>query len=131
GRSGVATAGYAPRRTHARVHQWRRSRSSDQDSERLCRRERPLRWHWAEGRARQATARDHHTQALAIARDIGAPLEQARAMEGLGQNHFQDGRLGKAPAYLRQAVAIYRQIGAPAPGASKNPPAPPDDPCPR
>ncbi len=30
-------------------------------------------------------AHHHHTRALAIARGIGAPLEQARALEGLGR----------------------------------------------
>jgi len=29
-------------------------------------------------------AREHHTRALAIARDIGVPSEEARALEGLG-----------------------------------------------
>jgi len=34
-------------------------------------------------------ARDHHSQALAIAREIGAPLEEARALEGIGHSHLR------------------------------------------
>ena len=59
-------------------------------------------------------ARDHHSQALAIAREIGAPLEQARALEGTGHSHLQDGHHDEGIAFLRQALAIYQRIGAPA-----------------
>ena len=59
-------------------------------------------------------ARDHHGQALAIARDIGAPLEEARALEGIGHSHLQDGNPSRAAAHLRQALAIYQRIGSPA-----------------
>src|SRR6185437_9344146 len=59
-------------------------------------------------------ARKHHAQALAIARDLGAPLEEARALEGLGQSHLQDARPCQAAVHLRQALAIYQRIGAPA-----------------
>jgi Flp pilus assembly protein TadD len=58
-------------------------------------------------------ARDQHTQALAIARDISAAPEEARALEGLGHGHLQDGNPGHAAAHLRQALAIYERIGAP------------------
>jgi tetratricopeptide (TPR) repeat protein/transcriptional regulator with XRE-family HTH domain len=57
-------------------------------------------------------ARDYHSQALAIARDIGAPLEEARALEGIGHSHLYDGNPGQAAEYLRQALAIYQRIGA-------------------
>ena len=33
-------------------------------------------------------ARDHHSQALALARELGAPLEEARALEGTGHSHL-------------------------------------------
>jgi hypothetical protein len=59
-------------------------------------------------------ARDHHSQALAIARDIGAPLPEARALEGIGSSHLHDGNPGLAAPYLRRALAIYQRIGAPA-----------------
>lgn len=35
--------------------------------------------------------RDYHSQALAIARDTGSPLEEARALEGLGQSSLTEG----------------------------------------
>jgi len=58
-------------------------------------------------------ARQHHTQALAIARGISASPE-AHAQEGLGHSHLQDGNPGQAAAHLLQALAIYQRIGAPA-----------------
>jgi len=56
----------------------------------------------------------HHTQALAIARDLSAAPEEARALEGLGHSHLQDGHPGQAAAHLQQALTIYQRIGAPA-----------------
>jgi hypothetical protein len=58
-------------------------------------------------------ARDHHSQALAIARDIGAPLEEARALEGIGRSHLQDSNPDQAATHLQQALAIYQRIGSP------------------
>jgi tetratricopeptide (TPR) repeat protein len=58
-------------------------------------------------------AREHHTQALAIARDPGAPQEEARALEGIGRCDIQDGNPGEGGAKLRQALSIYQRIGAP------------------
>src|SRR5262249_62074144 len=58
-------------------------------------------------------ARDQHTRALAIARDIKAAPEQARALEGIGNVLLREGNPGQATAYLRQALAIYQRIGAP------------------
>jgi Tfp pilus assembly protein PilF len=57
-------------------------------------------------------ALDHHSQALAIAHEIGAPLEEARALEGIGRCHLHDGNSGEGAAYLRRALMIYRRIGA-------------------
>ena len=61
-------------------------------------------------------ARDHHNQALAIARELGMPLEEARALEGIGQSHVQEGNPSQAAATLRDALAIYQRIGSPAAG---------------
>jgi hypothetical protein len=59
-------------------------------------------------------ARDQHTRALAIARDLGAPLEEARALEGIGNSRFQDANARQGAVHLLQALAIYERIGAPA-----------------
>ena len=66
-------------------------------------------------------ARTHHAQALAIARDISAPLEEARALEGLGQTHLQDGSRDKGLGLLHQAHTIYQRIGAPPRDGSRKP----------
>ena len=58
-------------------------------------------------------ARDYHSQALTIARDIGAPLEEARALEGIGHSHVQDGNPGRAATSLWDALTIYQRIGSP------------------
>jgi Flp pilus assembly protein TadD len=58
-------------------------------------------------------ARDQHTWALAIARDISAPPEEARALEGIGNSYLRDGNPGQAVAHLQQALTIYQRIGAP------------------
>ena len=42
-----------------------------------------------------------------------APLEEARALEGIGRSHLHDGNVGDGAAKLRQALAIYQRIGAP------------------
>ena len=58
-------------------------------------------------------ARDHHARALAIAREISAPLEEARALEGLGHCLLRDGNPGGAAGRWQQALTIYQRIGAP------------------
>ena len=58
-------------------------------------------------------ARGYFAQALSIARDINTPVEEARALEGIGRCHIQEGNPGQGAADLRQALAIYRRIGAP------------------
>jgi Tfp pilus assembly protein PilF len=57
-------------------------------------------------------ARHHHSQALAIAHDIGAPFEEARALEAIGRCHLHDRNPAEGTAYLRQALTIYQRIGA-------------------
>jgi hypothetical protein len=42
------------------------------------------------------------------------PPDEARALEGIGRSHLQDGHNSQATACLRQALAIYQRIGAPA-----------------
>jgi hypothetical protein len=44
---------------------------------------------------------------------VRQPLEEARAQEGIGNSHLQDGNPGQAAAQLRQALAIYQRIGSP------------------
>jgi hypothetical protein len=41
------------------------------------------------------------------------PLEEARALEGIGQSLLQQQRVGDAVANLREALVIYRRIGSP------------------
>ena len=59
-------------------------------------------------------ARDYHAQALAIARELGTPLQEARALEGTGHSHLRDGHPAQAAAPLREALAIYQRIASPA-----------------
>lgn len=42
-----------------------------------------------------------------------APLEEARALDGIGHSHLRDGHPGEAAASLEQALAIYQRIGSP------------------
>jgi tetratricopeptide (TPR) repeat protein len=58
-------------------------------------------------------ALSHHIQALSIAREINAPIQEARALEGIGRCRIREGNPGQGAAYLREALAIYRRIGAP------------------
>ena len=57
-------------------------------------------------------ARDHHARALTLAREISAPLEEARALEGIGHCLLRDGDPDAAAAHWQQALAIYERIGA-------------------
>jgi tetratricopeptide (TPR) repeat protein len=57
-------------------------------------------------------AREHHHEALAIARGFGVPLQEARALDGIGRTFLgQDD--AEAAAHLRRALAIYQHIGVP------------------
>ena len=58
-------------------------------------------------------ARGYLAQALSIARDINLPVEEARALEGIGRCHIQEGNPGQGAADLRRALEIYQRIGAP------------------
>ena len=57
-------------------------------------------------------ARFHHGEALAIAREVGAPAEEARALEGIGRSFLRQDP-AEAATYLRHALGIYQNIGAP------------------
>jgi class 3 adenylate cyclase/tetratricopeptide (TPR) repeat protein len=57
-------------------------------------------------------AREHHHEALGIARASGVPLQEARALEGIGRT-FLGQDAAEAAAHLRQALVIYEQIGVP------------------
>ncbi|MGH3971926.1 MAG: hypothetical protein ACRDS9_01155, partial [Pseudonocardiaceae bacterium] len=55
----------------------------------------------------------HYVQALNIAQALGTPLEEARALEGIGHCRLQEGQASEGAAYLRQALALYRRLGSP------------------
>jgi transcriptional regulator with XRE-family HTH domain len=44
---------------------------------------------------------------------IGAPTDQARALEGIGRTHLNDGQPSQAAPPLRQALAIYQRLRSP------------------
>jgi hypothetical protein len=56
--------------------------------------------------------RSYHAEALAIARELGTPAEEARALEGMGRSLLHQDP-GAAAALLRQALEIYQKIGVP------------------
>ncbi|MFB7460959.1 cyclophane-containing RiPP biosynthesis TPR protein HaaT [Streptomyces sp. NPDC056188] len=58
-----------------------------------------------------APARERFEQALALAREIGCPLEQARALEGIGRYAHFEGQADETESCLRQAFALYQQLG--------------------
>ena len=58
-------------------------------------------------------ARGYFTNALVIARDIDTPVEEAKALEGIGRCHVQEGNPSQGATDLRQALDIYRRSGAP------------------
>ncbi|ANP55663.1 tetratricopeptide (TPR) repeat protein [Streptomyces griseochromogenes] len=59
-----------------------------------------------------ADAREHFQQALRLAQDIHCPLEEARALEGIGRcDLVVDGPV-RAEDLLRTAVILYRRLGA-------------------
>jgi tetratricopeptide (TPR) repeat protein len=58
-------------------------------------------------------ARARHEQALKVAHAITAPLEEARALEGIGRCHLCEGRAEDGTALLQQALDVYRRINSP------------------
>jgi len=62
--------------------------------------------------SRPAEALTEFEHALAIARSIVSPLEEARAVEGIGRCQLKEGQTGYGVASLRKALAIYARIGS-------------------
>ena len=60
-----------------------------------------------------AQARTCHEQALEIARSIFAILEEARALEGIGNNEILEARPIRDGDNLHRALELYRRIGSP------------------
>lgn len=56
--------------------------------------------------------RHQHAQALSLARAVHSALEEARALEGIGRCDLRQGRHDPTDTHLRQALTIYRRIGA-------------------
>jgi tetratricopeptide (TPR) repeat protein len=54
-----------------------------------------------------------YQQALSLARDIHAPLEEARALGGLGQCFLDAPDSSSAIVHLEQALSIFQLIGVP------------------
>jgi tetratricopeptide (TPR) repeat protein/transcriptional regulator with XRE-family HTH domain len=65
------------------------------------------------GSPERQRARECHDEALAVARRIGDPLQEARALEGIGCCSLRDGDPDAGIGQVRQALAIYRRIGVP------------------
>ncbi|MFF3060188.1 cyclophane-containing RiPP biosynthesis TPR protein HaaT [Streptomyces sp. NPDC057909] len=59
-----------------------------------------------------AAARGRFESALSLARDIRSPLEEARALEGVGRCDWIANGSSQAEERLREALRIYRQLGA-------------------
>ncbi|MDP9796001.1 tetratricopeptide (TPR) repeat protein [Catenuloplanes nepalensis] len=59
-------------------------------------------------------AENQHEVALSLARELGVPLEEARALHGLAQCHHALGRPQQANRALHAARAIYERLGVPA-----------------
>ncbi|MFD3483760.1 cyclophane-containing RiPP biosynthesis TPR protein HaaT [Streptomyces sp. NPDC058665] len=58
-----------------------------------------------------AAARRHFEQALGLARVISCPLEEARALEGIGRCDWMAGGRARAESSLRESLDIYRRLG--------------------
>jgi tetratricopeptide (TPR) repeat protein len=56
-------------------------------------------------------ARDHHELALRLARQVHSPLEEARALDGIAHCALRQSA-NDAASYLRDALALYRLVGA-------------------
>ncbi|MFC7303178.1 cyclophane-containing RiPP biosynthesis TPR protein HaaT [Streptomyces monticola] len=71
--------------------------------------------HWGDllrSTGRQDEGRTQFEAALHLARDIRSPLEEARALDGLGRCGQAIDGPSRAEPILREALAIYRRIGA-------------------
>jgi Tfp pilus assembly protein PilF len=71
--------------------------------------------HWGAMLRRTGDPAGGHTsfsQALLLAREIGCPLEQARALEGIGRCDIANGDTVTALSSLREALTVYERLGA-------------------
>ncbi|MFF4524084.1 cyclophane-containing RiPP biosynthesis TPR protein HaaT [Streptomyces bluensis] len=59
-----------------------------------------------------AEAHGHFERALRLARDVRCPLEEARALEGIGRCGWMVDESAPAAEALRGAITIYRRLGA-------------------
>jgi tetratricopeptide (TPR) repeat protein/transcriptional regulator with XRE-family HTH domain len=59
-------------------------------------------------------ARAQHRTALALARRTDCVLEQAQALEGIGEADLAESSVTDGTSHLRQALALCRQLGLPA-----------------
>jgi tetratricopeptide (TPR) repeat protein len=57
-------------------------------------------------------ARALHGRALAIAQRISSPLDEANALEGIGESYLHEQNLSDGAGYLQQALTIYQRMGA-------------------
>jgi tetratricopeptide (TPR) repeat protein len=57
-------------------------------------------------------ARSAHQQAVDLAREIGIVWDEAHALAGLGRCALAAGRPAEAADQLRQALTVFRRIGA-------------------
>jgi tetratricopeptide (TPR) repeat protein/transcriptional regulator with XRE-family HTH domain len=60
-----------------------------------------------------AQARERYEQALLISRSITALLDEGRGLEGIGRCDLRNGEVDHAAMHLRQALAVYQQLGSP------------------
>jgi hypothetical protein len=63
---------------------------------------------------------DFYTQGLTIAREVGAPLEEARALEGIGRCYVHDGDVGVGVATCGRHSASTSASEHPTPSASSS-----------
>jgi len=57
-------------------------------------------------------AREHHLQAVRLARQINSQWDEAHAWAGLGRCDLAAGQVEAAVGHLSTALAIFRRIGA-------------------
>jgi tetratricopeptide (TPR) repeat protein len=63
-------------------------------------------------RSQRADARDRYRSALATARELTLPLEEAHSLTGIGYCAISSGKTATGLKSLRKALAIYRHMGA-------------------
>jgi tetratricopeptide (TPR) repeat protein len=83
---------------------------------------------WASSSGIPVTQRGYASEALAIARDIAARPQEARALGIIGLSHLAAGETREASAPLRQALELYEQIGVPVPDGIRQALRDPQDP---